>query len=160
MKYSLLSQRWLGPILVLILLCSPQAAKACSCAAYPDDIEKAVTMAYAQADVIFLGDVTAKRSRFLGILRQREVTFRVRDRWKGSITDTTLVRTNIGEAACGFNFKKGNSYLVFAHWVRQKQHLMTSFCDLTRTEAKAKGAISELDRLTKGAEAAAQPDSE
>jgi hypothetical protein len=34
--------------------------------------------------------------------------------------------------------------------------LTTSFCDLTRTEAKAKGAIGALDRLTKRANAAAQ----
>ena len=149
MKYSISSQRWLGPILALIFLCPPQAAQACSCAPYPDDLEKAVTMAYAQADVVFLGDVTAMRNADLGILRQREVTFAVRDRWKGSISDTTSVRTNIGEIACGYDFKKRNSYLVFAYWDEQRQHLTTSFCDLTRTEDNAKGAIGVLDRLTK-----------
>lgn len=149
MKYSIVSQQCMGSILVLLFLCLPQATQACTCAAYPDDLEKAVTLAYAQADVIFLGDAMAMRSRFRGFVRQREVTFRVRDRWKGSIPDTTLLRTNIGEAACGFNFRKGNSYLVFAHWDPQERYLMTSICELTRTEAKAKGAISELDRLSK-----------
>ncbi len=156
MKYSIVSQRWLCPILVLIFLWPPQAAEACSCMAFPNDLEKAVAMAYAQADVVFLGDATAMRNTFLGILRQREVTFSVRDRWKGSIPDTTLVRTNIGEIACGYNFKKRNSYLVFAYWDQQQQHLTTSFCDLTRIEAKARGAIGVLDRLTKRANAAAQ----
>jgi hypothetical protein len=154
-KYSIISRRWLGPILVLIFLWPPQAAEACSCMAFPDNFEKAVATAYARADVVFLGDATAMRNTFLGILQQREVTFSVRDRWKGSIPDTTLVRTNIGEIACGYNFKKRNSYLVFAYWDQQRKHLTTSFCDLTRTEAKAKDAIGMLDRLTKRANAAA-----
>jgi len=147
-KYSIVSQRWLGPILALIYLCPSQEAQACSCMAFPDDLEKAVPMAYAHADVVFLGDAVAMRKTFLGILGQREVTFSVRDRWKGTIPDTTLVRTNIGEIACGYNFKKRNSYLVFAYWDQQRQYLTTSFCDLTRPEAKAKGAIDVLDRLT------------
>lgn len=155
MNYPMVSRRWLGPILALIFLCPPQAAQACSCAAFPNDLEKAVAMAYALADVVFLGDVMAMRKTFLGILGQREVTFAVRDVWKGSIQDTTLVRTNIGEIACGFNFKKRNSYLVFAYWDPQRQHLTTSFCDLTRAEAEATGAISVLDRLTKRASAGA-----
>ena len=112
--------------------------------------------AYARADVVFLGDALAMRNTFLGNLQQREVTFSVRDRWKGSTSGTTLVRTNIGEIACGYNFKKRNSYLMFAYWDQQRQHLTTSFCDLTRTEAKAKGAIGALDRLTKRANAAAK----
>jgi len=155
-KYTLVSQRWLGPILALILLCPPQAAEACMCMPFPDDFEKAVATAYARADVVFLGDALAMRNTFLGNLQQREVTFSVRDRWKGSTSDTTLVRTNIGEIACGYNFKKRNSYLMFAYWDQQRQHLTTSFCDLTRTEAKAKGAIGALDRLTKRANAAAK----
>ena len=155
MKHSIVSQRWLGPILVLIFLCSPQAAEACSCAPYPDDLEKAVAMAYAQADVVFLGYAKETRNTTLGDLQQREITFSVRDRWKGSIPDTALVRTNFGEIACGYNFKKHYGYLVFAYWDQQRQYLMTSFCDLTRTEAKAKSAIGALDRLTKHSNAAA-----
>jgi hypothetical protein len=159
-KYSIVSQRWLGPILALIFLCPLQEAEACMCMPFPDDFEKAVATAYARADVVFLGDALAMRNTVLGILQQREVTFSVRDRWKGSTSDTTLVRTNVGEIACGYNFKKRNSYLVFAYWDQQRQHLTTSFCDLNRTEAKAKGAISVLDRLTKPANAAAQHDAE
>ncbi len=154
MKYSIVSQRLLGPILALVFLCSAQVAQACSCAAYPDDIEKAVTMAYTQGngnfevDVIFLGDVTAMRHRTNGPVSQYDVTFSVRDRWKGSIPDIVSVRTNAGEIACGYTFKKGSSYLVFAHWDKQRQQLTTLLCDLTRSEAKAKDAIRVLDHLT------------
>jgi len=156
-NYSIAGQRRFGPILVLIFLCPPQAAEACMCMPLPDDFEKAVATAYARADVVFLGDALAMRYTNLGSLQQREVTFSVRDRWKGSIPDTTLVRTNIGEIAYGYNFKERSSYLVFAYWDQQRQHLMTSFCDLTRTEAKARSA---LDRLTKRSNAATQHDGE
>lgn len=154
MKYSIVSQWWLGAISVLVFLCTAQVAEACSCAPYPNDIEKAVKMAYApgnsvfEVDVIFLGDVTALRSQTDGALRQYEVTFSVRDRWKGSIPDIVSVRTNAGEIACGYKFKKGNSYLVFAHWDKHRQQLVTFYCDLTRSEAKAKDAIAVLDHLT------------
>jgi len=159
-KYSIVRQRWLGPILLLFFLCPPQAAEACTCMPIPADLEKAVATAYAHADVVFLGDATAMRKTFLGDLQQREVAFSVRDRWKGSIQDKTLVQTNFGEIACGYNFKKRNSYLVFAHWDPHQQTLTTSFCDLTRTEAEAKGAIAVLDRLTKRTNAAARRDGE
>jgi hypothetical protein len=111
-------------------------------------------MAYAQGnsifevDVIFLGDITAIRNRTDGALPYYVVTFSVKDRWKGGISDSVSVRTNAGEIACGYRFKKGNSYLVFAHWDDQRQQLTTSFCDLTRSEAKAKDAIGVLDLLT------------
>lgn len=154
MKYSIISKRCLGPVLVLIFFWPWQAAEACTCMALPSDLDKAVAMAYAQADFVFLGDATAVRNTFLGILRQREVAFSVRDRWKGSLPNTTLVRTNIGEIACGYNFKKQNGYLVFAYWDLQREHLTTSFCDLNRTEAKAKDVIAVLNRLTKRASAA------
>jgi len=124
--------------------------------AYPADLEKAVAMAYAHADVVFLGDAIAMRKTFLGILGQREVTFSVRDRWKGSIPDKMLVRTNIGEVACGYDFKKRNGYLVFAYWDKRRQLLTTSFCDLNRAEDKAQSAIAALDRLTGRANAAAR----
>lgn len=148
MKYSMSSQRWLGPLVVLTCLWPAYAAYACSCMVFPTDLEKAMAMAYARADVVFLGDVTATRNTLLGLLRQREVTFSVRDHWKGSIPDTLLVRTNIGEIACGYDFEKGNSYLVFAYWDPLRKHLTTSFCDLNRVAATAGDAISVLNRLT------------
>lgn len=154
MNYSIVNRRWFAPILALIFMCSAQIAEACTCAPYPDDIEKAVAMAYTQGngifqvDVIFLGDVTAMRNQTNGGMPQYVVTFSARDRWKGSIPDTVSVRTNAGEIACGYKFKKGSSYLVFARWDEQRQQLETSMCDLTRSEANAKDAIGVLDHLT------------
>ena len=155
MENSATRRRWLAPVLALIIVWPAQDAEACSCMAFPEDPEKAVEMAYAQADVVFLGDVTAIRKTSFGILRQREVTFSVRDRWKGAVPDTSTVRTNIGEIACGYDFRKRKAYLVFAYWDQQLGVLTTSFCDLNQPEAKAEGAVSILDRLAKRAKSAA-----
>ena len=161
MKSPVVSWRWFGPVSVLMFMCLPQPAEACTCAPYPDDLEKAVTLAYAQGsgifqvDFIFLGDVIAIRNRANGSVPHHEVTFSVQDRWKGSIPEIVSVRTNSGEIACGYEFERLGSYLVFAHWDEQRRELVTSFCDLNRTEANAKDAITVLNRLTKRATAAA-----
>lgn len=146
MKHDIVLRHWLGQILVLTFLCLPNQSNACSCAAFPNDPEKALAIAYAQADVIFLGDAIAVRNKLLRLPPQREAKFSVRTVWKGSTPDTTVVRTNIGESACGYKFKKQGSYLVFGYWDRQHKHLTTSFCDLTRTEIEAKDLIVILNR--------------
>lgn len=138
-----------GSLLVLILVLESHGVEACTCAAYPDDLQEAVAIAYAQADVIFLGDVTSIRNLRLRALPQREAQFFVHDRWKGSVSDAAVVRTNIGEIACGYDFHRGGSYLVFAYWDRDHNLLTTSFCDLTCTQADAKEVIVILNRLRK-----------
>ncbi|MCP4302608.1 MAG: hypothetical protein GY783_18650 [Gammaproteobacteria bacterium] len=149
MQFTTASKIVSGLTLILLLLYQPQTAEACSCAAFPDDLEKSVAIAFNRADVIFLGDVQSVRNKLLRMPPQREAAFSMRDLWKGTIPDTTLVRTNIGETACGYNFKKRGSYLVFAYWDRKRKHLSTSFCELTRTEAEANDAMVILDRIRK-----------
>ncbi len=148
-RYAAMNHRYLGPLLGLMLLYQPYRAEACSCAPYSDDIDTAVATAFVQADVIFLGKTTELRSDPLHAPAQRVVVFSVSDHWKGVTSDTVQVRTNAGEIACGYDFKIRKNYLVFAHWDQKHQHLTTTYCDLTRTESKAKGAMTALDRLRK-----------
>ena len=85
-------------------------------------------------------------------LKQREVTFSVRNRWKGPAGDSISVRTNIGEIACGYRFRNQKTYLVFAHRDNDLGLFSTSYCDLTGTEAASQLAIEFLDRLLEIAE--------
>lgn len=141
--------KMLGFIFALLYLSMPSNAAACSCAVFPDNIERAVELAYARADVIFLGDAITVRNKFLRIPPQREAEFFVRERWKGSILEIMLVRTNMEESACGYKFREKESYLVFGYWDRKRHYLKTSFCELTRTKAEAKDAIVILDEIKK-----------
>ena len=136
-------------VLVPILLVTTNIAQACTCAAFPDNIPQAVAIAYGRADVIFVGDVINVRTKSLRLPQVRESSFLVRDRWKGSIDDTVVVQTNIGESACGYTFRKNASYLVFAYWNPRKTILTTSLCELTRSEDSATDVITELDKLAK-----------
>jgi hypothetical protein len=122
-------------------------ADACMCVAYPEDVDKAVAMAYAYADVIFLGDVTAVKRKFLSYPQSRHTTFTVLKSWKGLNSSMAIVRTAISETACGYTFKKPGKYLVFANWDVKREVLTTNMCELNRRESDAGDYIVELDKL-------------
>ena len=129
------------------LLVSPRSF-ACSCAAFPADEAEAAAIAYGRADVVFVGIVTSVKKRFQMPLPVRDATFDVSQSWKGvSEFDGTVVRSAIGEIACGFKFRKGSRYLVFANWVPDHGVLWTNMCELTREESKAGTLIKELDGI-------------
>ena len=122
-------------------------AVACTCAAHPEDVDKAVALAYARADVVFIGDVTAVKRKLFSLPQTRETAFAVRKAWKGLSNSTALVRTAMGEIACGYKFDKPGKYLVFAYWDQQREMLTTNMCELTRKEGFAGDYIAALDKL-------------
>ena len=141
----------LGVTGILLALWLPAPANACSCAAYPSDIDKAVALAHSQVDVIFLGEATSVRTNRLVGYPRRETRFDVDTVWKGRVPDPTVVVSNVGEVSCGYKFSKGRRYLVFAWWDPDKTSLSTSFCDLTRAERESADAIVVLDNIAKQA---------
>jgi hypothetical protein len=138
-------------ILLSSLILAPTVAVACTCAAFPDDEEQAAAIAYARADVVFLGAVThIKTKRWARPVAFRETTFEVRKAWKGlSGRDPAVVWSALGSLACGYKFDKPGEYLVFAYWDVEQQVLTTSLCDLTREASIAAGLIRELDKLSR-----------
>ncbi|MDQ4123149.1 MAG: hypothetical protein M3209_17065 [Acidobacteriota bacterium] len=71
------------------------------------------------------------------------ITFEVEKVWKGSKSRTIAVRTNNQGKACGFNFRQGEKYLIYAY---DDGVLRTSIC--TRT-AEIKSADNDLKKLAK-----------
>jgi hypothetical protein len=134
-------------VFVSFLMLASKTAIACTCMAYPDDIDKAVAMAYGQADAVFLGTVEKTRKKLFRYPPEQQALFIVQTIWKGLDTNRTVVRSNIGEIGCGFKFSKRGNYLVFAHWDGKREILTTSFCDLTRIEAKSRDAIAALEKI-------------
>ena len=133
--------------LVSVSLASSDAL-ACSCAPYPEDEAKAAAKAFQQADVIFLGAVSAVKARRFRPLPVRDTTFDVLAAWKGlNDVKVALVRSAIGEIGCGYKFDLSKTYLVFAYWDQRRQILTTNMCELNRKESKAQGLIAELDKL-------------
>jgi hypothetical protein len=88
-------------------------ALACSCAEPPPEV------AYERAAAVFVGKVTSIERPFfdwLGITRSgdRLIHFAVTKRWKGLPTATAIVRAPLTGEACGYPFREGETYLVYA----------------------------------------------
>ena len=101
-------------VALLALLAGAKPAHACLCAPSGSPTE-----ALAEADAVFAGEVVAIRA--LGHPPYRlssadpvEVEFRVSKVWKGPRRDSLTVETETSGISCGYQFKKGRRYIVYA----------------------------------------------
>ena len=110
-----------------VFLVLPQCAYACSC--MPVSIQRYIS----SSESVFSGEVVGvdKGSQI------STVTLRASEVWKGPPRETLEVSTPSYGAACGYAFKEGEEYLVYAY--AGKQGLEVDSCNGTRrlTEAQA-----------------------
>jgi hypothetical protein len=114
---------------LLVLL--PDCASACSCMRV--SIERYIS----SSDAVFSGEVVdlqkgTSASRMFG--PSDTVTLRVSEVWKGTDQRTLEVRTPSQGSACGYAFKEGQEYLVYAYG---KQDLKVDACGGTTHLSKA-----------------------
>ena len=76
------------------------------------------------------------------------VTLEVRESWKGLDAATVEVATNSGGGSCGFNFKVGHRYLVFATRGGADGRLSVSMCSRTREYGGSSEDIAFLASLS------------
>ena len=100
---------------LLTVLALPKPAQACSCAPAGSPAE-----ALAEADAVFAGKVTAIKPLGhppfrLSSADPVEVEFQVNRVWKGPRLETTVIETELSETSCGYEFKKGGTYIVYVH---------------------------------------------
>ena len=127
--------------LVLASLAYAPEVRACSCMKLTPS--EGLTSSYA----VFTGEVTGieknTATRFGGV----EVTFRVKQMWKGDPSEELKVHTAGSSAACGYSFAKGMTYLVYA--VRDEADpLRVSLCSRTAPIDKAKKDLDFLGKPT------------
>ena len=72
-----------------------------------------------------------------------EVIFEVKKAWKGVNEKTISIFTSSQSAACGYGFKTGHTYLVYAHG-NDEGRLATSICSRTRRLKDAREDLEEL----------------
>ena len=107
-----------GFALVLVLVVSAllflgDAKQVAACTCIPHSVEEAVD----RADAVFAG-----RVMFIGrdvdiqavYGTQNLVGFWVNEVWKGPVRGLMYVTANPNESSCGFNFRTGREYLVYA----------------------------------------------
>ena len=97
-----------GSVLFLFLglFAYPTPVLACSCSESGSPAAE-----FARADAVFSGKVTRIRE----ISHGYRVYFAVTRSWKGISTSTTEVTTGYGNGDCGYPFKVGETYVVYAY---------------------------------------------
>jgi hypothetical protein len=135
------------PLLAGVLAAAPPCtAKMCDCIG-----PMTAQVARSHADAVFVGVAASVRDTLVTEepgRRQthRAVTFRVRSGWKGVRTRNVTVLT--GLHTCGYTFRPGESYLVYAQRtpVGGIRTLITSICTRTAAEREAADDIRALGR--------------
>ena len=139
----------------MLVLVTPIPGHACSC------VDEPCSTAWRHGQVVFLGEVTAKEAIPPGrdatadrLFARVAVHFSVRelfDGWVASEKDT-VVLTGSGGGDCGYPFKVGQTYLVYA--TPNQGLLVTSICSPTRPAVIAGAFIQQLRLRSKAAEPA------
>jgi hypothetical protein len=94
---------------------------------------------------VFTGEVTKIEPNATTNFGGKEITLAVRKVWKGDIGAQVQVRTAGSSAACGYNFVKGQAYLVYADR-DEADPMRVSLCSRTAPVASAQ---KDLDFLGK-----------
>ncbi|WP_052640199.1 hypothetical protein [Zavarzinella formosa] len=124
-------------VLLLIIGVAGQNLSACSCAAPPPPkAEMEWATAVCLAEVVKLEDDG----------QYWTVTLKVEKWWKGGESAELTVSTHKSGATCGYGFKKGSRYLVYAGAAMKDKPLPVSLCSRTSTakEAETNGDFKEL----------------
>ena len=97
---------------------------ACSCGDLDIPLSQKVAGWLRSSNAVFSGEAI-KLEKIPGT-RDLVATFAVDEFWKGDIAPTIEIRTSMDGASCGYDFKIGTSYLVYAF--KQPRALTTGLC--------------------------------
>ncbi|HET8783365.1 MAG TPA: hypothetical protein VFM63_13155 [Pyrinomonadaceae bacterium] len=132
----------------LVLFAFAASAVACSCAGPGQPCE-----AYGDAAAVFVGTVT-----FASSIKVKEAGYEFTNRLIRLHVDRALrnvdtsdveVVTGLGDADCGFGFRLGGQYLVYAY--SHDGRLQTSICTRTRPLSDAAADLEYINGLSKAA---------
>jgi hypothetical protein len=128
----------------------PDCASACSCAG-GGSTKEMVEGALSHPGAVVSGKVIDVEK---GGSYSYNVTLRVFKVWKGPRRETLMVSTPSDGAACGYPFKEGQEYLVYAYWGNQgtppRPGLKVDLCSSTKPLSKAGADLALLDKLGEG----------
>jgi hypothetical protein len=136
-------RRTLFPLaLILSALTSPiirSESFACDCVGTPAPLE-----ALAEDDCVFSGTVLKMTPEGMGLDAYFKVDFEVDTYWKALGGNRLSVRTRQDEPACGYPFKLGTKYLVYAAVFNTDGQLFTDLCRRNQPFSRAKVDLAVL----------------
>ncbi|MBW8351559.1 hypothetical protein K0H71_19260 [Bacillus sp. IITD106] len=127
---------------ILSLGFHPSLANACSCAEIPsveDELER--------SKVVFIGKVLSiKQIKNSNGYAPYSVLFDVSSVWKGPKHSEITILTGLGGGDCGFEFKEGEEYLVYANesTMYGPDSLVTTICNRTNILSSSHGDLEKL----------------
>lgn len=129
---------------VTVLVLSSRTAAACECLGGGPPCQN-----YFQVDAVFVGTVRAIST--IGgtpdaTFQRHSVTFTIERAFRGVEGMTVDVATGVGGGDCGYEFKAGERYLVYAY-KNGRTGLSTSICSRTRPMSAAGDDLSFIERM-------------
>jgi hypothetical protein len=124
----------------ILLLVGVKSSLACTCAP-----PQSASQELQRATAVFSGKVVEikKHKQSSDLFAGVEVVFAVEKVWKGVDEARVSVFTSSQSSACGYGFKEGRTYLVYAHGNADRR-LATSICSRTRRLKDAREDLEEL----------------
>lgn len=141
-------KRKINVILLICLLVSimtisiPSNAYACSCVE-PVSVQDELS----RSESVFSGRVLEVKEERTNRYLSNAVLFEIGQIWKGRSESQIMIHTGSGDGDCGFDFKKGEEYLVYANpssMYGNKEQLVTIICDRTNELAQAEEDLAIL----------------
>ncbi|MEK3713086.1 hypothetical protein [Paenibacillus sp. FSL R7-0333] len=134
-------------VFMTLLTVRPQVTYACSCAVPASPLE-----AMEQSAAVFEGTVVSIKEKFKIMQSSADpvqATFQVGARWKGEVGEKVTVTTALSGASCGFEFTKGERYIVYAGGEEAAGEggtakLTVSLCSRTALFSGAEEDLNEL----------------
>lgn len=134
-------------VFMTLLTVRPQVTYACSCVVSPSPLE-----AMEKSAAVFEGTVVSIKEKFKIMQSSADpvrVTFQVGARWKGEMGERVTVTTAQSGASCGFEFTKGERYIVYAgveevEGTGGTAKLTVSLCSRTALFSGAQEDLNEL----------------
>ena len=130
---------------LLILLQIEASACSCKIPVFGETLKKQVKDEIDESAAIFSATV-------LKVTEKREndyvaVEIKIIKVWKGNLSQKVTILTGRDDGDCGFRFKVGTNYLVYAHQSSDDlSKLATSICTRTKRFTEAKAEIKLLDK--------------
>jgi hypothetical protein len=128
-----------------LLALLPDCASACSCAGYLAAPQERAQRALKESTAVFSGQVVnIGTGEPGGAWRPATVTvsFQVSEVWKGPQPETLEVSTPRDGASCGYPFKEGQEYLVYAYG--KEELFKVSLCSETKPLSEASADLEAL----------------
>lgn len=134
-------------VFMTLLTVRPQVTYACSCVVSPSPLE-----AMEKSAAVFEGTVVSIKEEVKPMQSSMDpvsVTFQVGSRWKGEVGEKVTVTTALLGASCGFEFTKGERYIVYAGGEEAAGEggtakLTASLCSRTALFSGAQEDLNEL----------------